>query len=103
MSFNDLDKAMGVALFAALGEAVTYRRCNGETITTNAEIDLNVEVFGETNSGVSEYRTEISLLRADVGVPRRGDVVITADGTNYTVQDILQDLSDKVETTVSAK
>ena len=103
MSFNAFDLAMGGTLVQLLGEPVTYRRCNGETISIYAEIDLDVEVFGESESGVAEHRTEIAILRGDIGQARRGDSIITAAGVTYTVKDILPALSDKVEVRVSAK
>lgn len=103
MSFNTIDTAMGAKLMQVLGEPVTYRRCNGETVSTYAAIDLDVEVFGAVDSGVAEYRNEISLLVAAVGTPQRGDSVITAAGVVYTIHDILPNLSDKVDVRVSAK
>jgi len=104
MSFNATDTAMGAVLVNSFGELVTYRRCNGEVVTgIYAEIDLGVEIFGRAESGAAEYRNEALLLRADVGEPRRGDTIITADGTTYTVQDLLPGASDKVEIKVSVK
>lgn len=103
MNFNVIDASNGDTLLNLFGEPVVYRRCNGETIVTDVEIDTEVEVFGETESGAMEYRTEIVLLVADIGEPRRGDSIITADGTTYTVHTLLRDQSDKVQVTVSVK
>ena len=103
MSFNALDAAMGATLMQALGEPVAYKAGVADPVSIYAEIDVDVEVFGESESGVAEYRTEIAMLIADVGQPVRGDTITTAASVVYTVQDILSALSDKVEVRVSAK
>ena len=103
MGFNEIDIAMGGSCSTILGEAVTYRRlAGGDPITAQAEIDLSVEVFGE-ESGVMEYRSVAVLQRADVGEPTRGDTIETVGGTTYAVQDVIQDLTDKVDVAVTIK
>jgi hypothetical protein len=82
------DKIFSALKAGGLAESVTYRRSGGETLSTTAEIDVNAELFSGFESAALESRTTITLLRAEVGEPQRGDTIITGDGTNYTVHDI---------------
>lgn len=103
-AFPDLDATMGATLIQTFGQRVTYRKCTGEVVTgIYATIDLNVQNFGDTASGAAEYRNEIMLVRADVGEPHRGDAIITAAGTVYTVQDLVEEETDKVQVKVTVK
>ena len=102
------ERSMDATIFnaladAGLADAVTYRRQNGETISTNAEIDVNAELLGEFESGALESRTSITLQRADVGEPVRGDTIIDADGNNYEVQDIDEGGRDRSLVRVTVK
>ena len=103
------ERAFDAEIFAALKDAgladvVTYRRQNGEVLSSiNAEIDVNSDVFGDFESGAAEYRTAITLQRGDVGEPRRGDVIVDADGNNHEVQNIDEGGSDRSLVRVTAK
>ena len=88
---------------AGLADAVTYRRNNGETISTTAEIDVNAEVVGDYESGALESRTTITLLQGDVGEPQRGDHIIDSAGNNYEVQDIDEGGRDRSLVRVTVK
>lgn len=89
---DDILTALGDA---GLSESVTYRRLNGEVITTVAEIDLGASRFGEFQAGTNEYRASVVLQKADVGEPKRGDIVVDSTGVNYQIQDIDPDESDR--------
>jgi len=88
---------------SGLADAITYRRQNGEVISTNAEIDVNAELMGDFESGTIESRTTVTLQRADVGEPVRGDTIIDADGNNYEVQDIDEGGRDRSIVRVTVK
>ncbi len=100
---NQMDSDIMLSFKDSVGDAVTYRRKNGEVITTNATIDVNAEQFGNFESGSVEYRTVITLQKDDIGEPCRGDVIVDGDGDNYVVQDIEEGGSDRSIVQVTVK
>lgn len=99
MAFIDLCTAGAAAIFSHLGEAATYRHQNGEVVSTDVIRDPDVLIVGPFESDSAERRTEIEMLRADVGVPLRGDVIVIGEA-NYEVQDLLDDDGMVVRVTV---
>ena len=89
------DEVFSIFLDVGLSETVTYRRLNGEIITTVAEIDVGATRFGDFQAGTNEYRASILLKKSDIDEPKRGDVVVDSAGVNYKVQDIDPDDSDR--------
>ena len=68
--------------------ACSYRRKNGEIISTYAAEERRDDLTGDYESVAIEERREFELLIEDVGRPVRGDVVIISATEQYTVQSI---------------
>jgi len=79
-------------LFAALGQAATYTPVSGAPLPVQAILDRNATVYGELGQ-VLENRAQVSLLRAEVTSPRRGDTVVI-DAETFTLDNLDPGLSD---------
>lgn len=104
---TQFQNAARIAMKALLGMGgayeVTYRRQSGETLTTYAVEDKDLDDFGAVESGTAEWRTAFDLLREAVGEPCRGDTLVLSDGSNYTVQDLVDGASDTEIVRVTVK
>lgn len=87
MTFETMESAMTVAVYAALGQSVTYTGQAADAVTIYAIVDNGAELFGlETNA--TEDVARARLKASDIAKPRRGDLLTMADGTVYMVDTV---------------
>jgi len=96
---------LGMVVLKSLGgaHAITYLRQSGETVSTYAVEDKEIDDFGDFASQTAEWRTAFDLLIEDIGTPQRGDTLVLSDGRNYTVQDHVSGASDEEIVRVTVK
>jgi hypothetical protein len=79
MAFETMESAMTVALYAALGNAVTYTAQDAEAASIYAIVsDTSIDIGQD--SQMSEDLTFARIKISDVATPRRGDRIETAAG-----------------------
>lgn len=77
MSFSKAVSDMDAALFNEFSEVGIY---NG-TEKVQVVIDLDVEQFGSFDTQAAVRRHEISFLHAEIPAPKRGQFIVTDQGT----------------------
>ena len=89
MSFENMESAIVVAAYQALGQAVTYTATGG-SLSIYAIVDNGSELFGfqsETAEAVARARVKAS----DVSIPKRGDTITMSDSTVYKIDSVDQE------------
>ncbi len=87
--FDDIAIEQARDIHAVFGFDATYTAPAGEPVPCRVVEHRNAEVFGEYGQ-VIERRTALSFLAAQVPVPVRGAVVVSAKGT-WAIDRVAQD------------
>lgn len=73
-----------------LGQAVVYQSSVNGSVSAYAIIETAVELNpGEFSAVVADDTVVATLVRADIPHPRRGDLIVTADGSSGKVDAII--------------
>lgn len=80
-ALQELDDEIAEAMLdAGLAEAATHTSAGGGAATAcTVVVDRNVELYAEGEVEVAIFRTLITIFRADVDAPARGDTVALTD------------------------
>lgn len=83
MAYDTIAKAAARRGLTHLGQAVTFRGCDGDVATVGI-IEKAVGFVGG-DVPMSDARWQATLLVEDVGAPQRNDTVTDADGTVWVL------------------
>jgi len=83
MGFDAIAKDAARDMLTNVGQAVTYRGCDGD-VTTVGVIEKIVDLLGG-DTQISDARYMASLLVEDVGSPQRNDTVTDSAGTEWVL------------------
>lgn len=89
MSFDRLAGMASKAVSAAFGVDALYIPAVGSPTNTRVVVDTDVEMRGAAGRLAEDF-VMLSVLRADVGIPRKGDV-FDVGGKLYTVDGLPED------------
>lgn len=87
MAWESLESSMATALYAALGQVVTYTALDSAAQTIYAIVDDASQLFGFENE-TAERTPQARVKTADVTTPRRGDLITMASGLVYEVDSV---------------
>jgi len=87
MTWEAHESAMTVAVYAALGQSVTYVAQDADSSTIYAIVDTNSELIGIAADHAEEV-TRVRVKVSDVPTPRRGDRIEMANGDVYVIDGV---------------
>ena len=92
MTIESMESAMTVALYAALGNVVTYTAQDADAVSIYAIVTHTSIEYGQ-ETPMSEDVTLARVKASDIATPRRGDLLETAAGQVLVVDGVQRENS----------